>query len=156
MLRSAAGEANGTSQLAAVGDLDQPDTGVLLVLSAETAVERAAVSRVSARLIRLAARREEDLPATPIPIDVVGEQHALRAVLWAALVEVGAAVLEDDLPVDPPQARGAERSGQIVELIRTRVIWHRWWSPFVIARATGRSSITSTWFGSRSSRNAIR
>ena len=104
---AADGVADRAAQVAGVGDLDQRQARVLLVVGAQAAVVRAAPLHRRVVAQRHLRRLDEHLAAAAVVVDVVGDQHALGAVLRAALEHVDAAVLEDDLARRPCGSRSS-------------------------------------------------
>ncbi len=117
-VRAAFGVADRAAQVAVVGDLDQGEAGVLHVLGAQAAVVGAAEVLRRVEALRQLRRLDVDLAALPVIRRVVGQQHALAAVLGAPFLQVDAFVLDQDLRLHPPQAGGADRHRAVVEQVR--------------------------------------
>src|SRR5262249_5193669 len=98
-LGSARREAGRATQVAVVGDLQDADAAVLLVIGADPAVVRTPVSKRGVVPLDLFGVLEEDLAARAEILDVVGEEHALLAVLRAALPQVDLVALDELLRV---------------------------------------------------------
>ena len=118
-VHAAVGVADRAGQVAGVGDLDQRQARVLLVVGAQAAVVRAAPLHRRVVALRHLRVLEEHLAAAPVVVDVVGHQHALGAVHRAVLQHQHAVVLEDDLRVDAAIARRADGDRGVVEQIRS-------------------------------------
>lgn len=104
---AAFGVAGGAGEVAAVGDLNHGEAGVLLVVGAEAAVVGAAVVGGHVE----AARRFAGLHVVANALvvrDVGGDAHPLPPVLGAALEHVHGPVFKDDFGLDAPQAVRAE------------------------------------------------
>jgi hypothetical protein len=97
---------------------------MLLVIGTESAVVRAAIFDRGVIDHRLLRRFDEDLAGATIVIDVVGYQHALMTVLGAALQHPHLVIFKDDLGVNAPIARGADRDGDVVEKIGAELVCH--------------------------------
>jgi hypothetical protein len=117
-MRAGLGVADRTTQVAVVGDLDQRQAAVLHVLGAQTTVIRAAPALLGVEALRQFRRLDEDFARLAVVRRVVGDQHALAAVLRAPLFEEYALVLDQDLRFDAAQARRAHRHGAVVEQVR--------------------------------------
>ena len=108
------GEADRAIEVARAVDLDQGEAGVLAMLGADPAVERAALEDLG----RDAGRRLAGL-VEPGLLHVrlgVGVDQALEpAVVVAALAHVDLVVAEQDLRVDDRAALGADRARDFVE-----------------------------------------
>ena len=111
--RSAGRVAHRAVQVARRGHLDQPDAGVLLVLGAEAAVERAALVGLDAVPRRHLAG--EAVLHLIVLRNVGADEILAHAVGRAALAEVDAAPLGDDLGRHEGQAIGAEALGHAQE-----------------------------------------
>src|SRR5713226_4385446 len=116
-LRAARGVTHGATQVAGVGDLDEREAGMLLVIGAQAAVVRAAPLHRSVVDHGHFGAFDEDFAATPVIIDIVGNQHAFGAVLGAALQQEDFAVLENDLAFQFVEARGTNGDGHVVERV---------------------------------------
>jgi hypothetical protein len=108
------GEADGAVEVAARVDLDDPETGVLLVLGAEAAVERAAVLHLG---LELEGQRPGLVEAKlgRVQLGVRVDERLERPVLGAALAHDYAVVADVHLSVDHPLAERADRLGQLEE-----------------------------------------
>jgi hypothetical protein len=97
---------------------------VLLVVGAEATIVRTAP--FDGRVVDVGhfGRFEENLAAAPVVIDVVGNEHALRAVALAALQQINAVVLKDYFGVAAPIALGADGSGGVVEEVGADSVSH--------------------------------
>jgi hypothetical protein len=109
------GVADGAGEVAVVGDFEEGEAGVLLMVGAEAAVVGAAVADRGVVAGGHFGRLEEDFATTAVVGDVVGDEDALKAVGGAALEEVDVVVLKDDFGVDALVAGGAEGDGSVVE-----------------------------------------
>jgi hypothetical protein len=121
---AAARVADGAGQIAGVADLDQREATVLLVVRAEAAVVGAAPFYRRVVDHGLLGRLDEDLAGAAVVVHIVGDQHALVAMLRAALQHPDFVVFEDDLRVDAAVAGGADGDGDVVEEIGAKFISH--------------------------------
>ena len=108
------GEADRAVEVAVGVDLDDPEAGVLLVLRAEAAVERAAVDDLGLELERDGARPVEAHRVEVHPGVAVDERLEL-AVLAAALAQVHPVVADVHLRVDHRLAHRADAPGELDE-----------------------------------------
>src|SRR5687767_11712211 len=112
---SARGIAHGAGEIARGGDLHQADAGVLLMLAAQTAIERAAAARLDTRLQRQ-LRRQAVFKLIVLPH--VGANVILAlAVRRAALAEVNPPAARDNLRRHQGQALRAKALGCAQERI---------------------------------------
>src|SRR6266852_1708440 len=88
---------------------------MLLVIGAQATVVRAAPLYGSVVDHGHLGALDENFAAAAIVIDIVGDQHALGAVLRAALEQEDFAVLENDLAFQFAKARGTDGDGHVVE-----------------------------------------
>ena len=116
--------AHRTAEVAVVANLHQRQAGVLLVIRTQAAVVRA--SPLHWRVIdqRHFRRLDEDFPAAPVVVHVVGDEHALVAVLWAALQEINVAILENSLGLDFAVAPRADGNRDVVKEVRSDFFTH--------------------------------
>ena len=117
-MRARLGVADRAAQVAVIGDLDQRQAAVLHVIGAQAAIVRTAPALLGVEALRHLRRLDEHLARLAVVVDVVGDQHALAAVLRAPLLEEDALVLDQDLRLDAAQARRAHRHGAVVEQVR--------------------------------------
>jgi hypothetical protein len=104
--RSRFGKAHGALKIATGGYFHERNTGMLLVLGANAAVERAALVRLGAVGVRQARRLAEFMP---VVIGHVGTDEILkRAVLGTRLAEINPPSPNDDLGLDQPAAPGTQ------------------------------------------------
>jgi hypothetical protein len=122
--RTAAGVADGTLEVAAIGNLHERQARVLLMIGAKPAVVRAAPADRRVERQRHLGRFDEDLTAPAVVLDVVRHQHPLEAVRRTPLEHEDRAVLEHDLPFDLPKAGRADRDGHVVEEVGAHAISH--------------------------------
>src|SRR5687767_9997085 len=122
--RAAFGIANRAFEIAVVGDFYQRKARVLLMICAEPAIVRAAPSHRCVELQRHLRGFDENFPAPPVIIHVVGEEHSLMAVYGAAFQHVHAAVLENYFSLDLLATRRADRDRHVVEQVRTDAFTH--------------------------------
>ncbi len=127
-MRAGVGVADRAAQVAVVGDLDQGQAAVLHVLRAQAAVVGAAPLALGVEALRQLRRLDEALAAEAVILDVVGDQHALAAVLRAPLLQVDPAVLavllEQDGCLDATQAGRTHRHRGVVEQVRSYLRGH--------------------------------
>ncbi|HEY3051408.1 MAG TPA: hypothetical protein VGJ40_06740 [Gaiellaceae bacterium] len=102
------GEADRTIEVAVRVHLDQAQAGVLLVLGAEAAVERAAVLDLGLELERQRPRLVE-AQLTHVQLGVRVDERLEAAVLRAALAQQHAIVADVELGVDDHLAHRADR-----------------------------------------------
>ena len=112
--RRALGVADRAGQVAVVGDLDQGQATVLLVVGTQPAVVRAAALDRRVELPRHRARLERP-PRELVILGVRRDQDLLLLVLGAVLHQVDPPLLEDHLGLDLAQASRAEAVGQLEE-----------------------------------------
>ena len=107
-------EADRAVEVAVAVDLNEAQAGVLLMLRAETAVQRTAVHHLGAEPQRHRARLVVAQGAE-VHLGVRAEQRLEPAVGWAPLPHNDPAALEQHLGIDRVQAPGAYAPGQLVE-----------------------------------------
>ena len=114
-----------------VGDLDQRQATMLLVIRAEPAVVWAAVLDRRVELQRHLPGLER-LAAELVILGVGADQHFLKPMLRTPLVQVDVAILDDDLGLDLAQAGRAEAVGQLEEDVGTighaQALCFKWYS----------------------------
>ena len=113
------GEAHGTFEVAAGGDLDQGDAGVLLVFGTQAAVIGAALVGASAEGPGQAGRLAELVAI--VPGDVGADEVLDEAVLGAVLAEIDTALAGDDLGIDEPPAVGTQTSRRAEEGVVSQI-----------------------------------
>ena len=109
-------DADRALEVAVVGDLDDRQAGVLLVVGAGAAVGRAAVLHLGGELQRLGARAGEGVGAHVVP-RVLADQRLRGAAPAAVLLEVDLALADDDLGLQQGEARGAGGGGVLEEVV---------------------------------------
>jgi len=116
--------ADGACQVAGITDLDEGETTVLLVIGAQSAVIGTAV--LDGRVVDhgLLGNLDEDFPGAAVIVDVVGDQHALMAMLRTAFEHPDLAVFKHDLRVDAAVAGGADGDSDVVEEVGAELIGH--------------------------------
>src|SRR5215470_1269102 len=96
-LRSARSVADGTAQIAGVGHFDKRQAGMLFVVGAQTTIvwaaplDRGVVHHGHFRFL------DEDLAASAVIVDVVGDEDAFRTVFGTPLEKKYPVVLKYDL-----------------------------------------------------------
>ena len=110
------GEAHRAGEIAFLVDLDQRETGMLLVIGTQAAIVRAAVMRPALELERHVAGLEIVLAALEIG-RVGGDQRLLRAVIGTALQVIDVVAFDEDLRRHETQTGFAERRGLRVEAV---------------------------------------
>src|SRR6185503_21098945 len=88
------------TEIAEVVDLDERQTGMLLVIRAESAIIRATPFDRGVVNIRHLRRLDKDFAAATIIINIIGNQDFFRAVLRASLEHEDIAILKDNLTFD--------------------------------------------------------
>jgi len=91
-------ETGGTSQVATAGDLDNTDTGMLLVLRAQAAIVRAALLDGGGKVIGNGPRLVV-FERVQVPVGVRGDQRLVPAVLRAVLAHNDGPVADEHLGV---------------------------------------------------------
>src|SRR3954452_22527736 len=115
-MRRRVGEAYRAGQVAMIGDLDQRQAGMLLVIRAEPAIIGTAEFGPALEIQRYIARLDEGFAAPPIG-SIVGDQRRLHAMLPAALLVPDFVVDDLDLGRHQFEAGLAERLGLAPEHI---------------------------------------
>ncbi len=116
--RSAACVTHRAAQIAGVGQFDEREAGVLLVIGAQAAIVgatplyRSVVNQWHFRLL------DKDFAAAPVVIHVVGDQYAFRAVIWAALQQKNFVVLKNDLAFQFAKTLRADGQRYIIKKVR--------------------------------------
>ena len=112
--RAGLGEADRTVQVAGGVDLDDPETGVLLVLGTDAAIPRTAVDDLGLQPQRTVARLVVALDLD-VALRVAVHERLERAVLRAALAQEDPALAGHHLRLHVPAADRANRAGQLEE-----------------------------------------
>ena len=97
---AAACVADGALQVAMIGDLDERDARVLLMIGAQPAVIRTAPLDGGVEHTRHLRRLDEHFPALPVVVHIVCQEHAFGSMRWARLEHVDGPVLKHDLGFD--------------------------------------------------------
>src|SRR5260370_13469977 len=97
---------------------------MLLVVGGKAAVVRAAPLYGSVVDHGHLGALDENFAAAAIVIDIVGDQHAFRAVFGAALQQEDFAVLENDFAFQFVEARGTNGDGHVVERVGPNALGH--------------------------------
>jgi hypothetical protein len=116
--------ADGAGEIASIADFEQRETGVLLVVGAESAVVGAAEVDGGVVAVGHLGGLDEDFAAATVVVHVVGDQHALEPVGGAAFEHEDLVFFEDDLGVDAAVTRGADGDGGVVIEVRANTSWH--------------------------------
>ena len=112
-------ETDRAGQIAVIGDFDQSQAGMLLVIRAQAAIERAAEFSMALQRQRPVTRLDEFLAAPPIG-GIGRYQRGLDAMLPAALLVPDLVAKDLDLGGHQRQAGFTQRLGLAPENIRTR------------------------------------
>jgi hypothetical protein len=124
-LRTTGGIADRAAEIARIGDLDEGEAGVLLVVGAKAAIVGTApldggvVDHGHFRAL------DKDFATAAIVIDVVGDEDIFAAVRGAMLKEENLVVLKDDLALELAVAVGTDGESDIVKSIRANAFCHR-------------------------------
>src|SRR5258708_38976300 len=113
------------AQVAVVTNLYQRKARGLLMVGAEAAIVGA--SPFHRRVVNEGhlRRLDEDFAATPVVVDIVGDQYALMTVFRAALEQIDVSVLENGLRLHFPITGRADGNRNVVEEIGTFLVTHR-------------------------------
>src|SRR5713101_7312095 len=122
---------------------------MLLVIGAQATVVRAAPLYGSVVDHGHLGALDENFAAAAIVIDIVGDQHAFRAVFGAALQQEDFAVLENDFAFQFVEARGTNGDGHVVERVGPNALGHISFLP-----AVKKVQTTSTTTHKRAARNS--
>lgn len=113
-VRARVGVADGTGEITAIGDFQQCEATVLLMVGAKAAVIGAAAIDGCVELTRHVAGFDKFL-AEFVIFNVIGDQDIFTAMNGAMLVQIDGPVLEDDLGFDFREAFGTDTVGQSIE-----------------------------------------
>jgi hypothetical protein len=101
-------------QIALLGDFDNGQATVLLVIGAQAAIEGASALHGGVATFWRGGRFVEASALSPVG-SIVGDEHALGAMLGAELLEEDAGGVDQDLGFDFAEARGTKAVGQFDE-----------------------------------------
>jgi hypothetical protein len=122
--RATGGIADGTAEIAGVGDFDERDAGMLLVIGAEAAI--VGTTPFHGRVVdnRHFGTLDENLAATAVVVNIVSEKDALGTVIGAALEHEDSVVLENDFAFEFAEAGGANGERDIVKHVGANTLGH--------------------------------
>jgi hypothetical protein len=122
--RATGGIADGTAEIAGVGDFDERDAGMLLVIGAEAAI--VGTTPFHGRVVdnRHFGTLDENFAATAVVVNIVSEKDALGTVIGAALEHEDSVVLENDFAFEFAEAGGANGERDIVKHVGANTLGH--------------------------------
>jgi len=106
--------ADGSGQIAAIGDFDQCQAGMLFMIGAQSAVVRTPLPDRRVELLRHLARLVK-LRATAVILRVGRDQHLLPAMLRTPFLQVNVVPLDQHLRFDIAKPDRADAVGQLVK-----------------------------------------
>ena len=118
------GITDGATQIAGVGDFDERDAGMLLVVGAEPAI--VGTTPFYGRVVdnRHFGTLDENFAAAAVIVDIIGEKDALGTVIGAALEHEDLVVLENDFAFELAETGGADGERDIVKHVGANPLGH--------------------------------
>lgn len=111
-------ETDGTSEIAFIGDLDDRETSMLLMIRTDPTVMRTTMDRLGREVFDLISRLVVVLLALEVG-NIGRDEDTLFSMFEAVLQHVDPLILEDDLGIDGFEALRAQCTSEFVEDVRT-------------------------------------